>query len=327
MSIEIEREKIATKILDEASRTILDNSRLDYNKTVEIIDKYAQKFLGYETSVPVIIVQNPVEAFVACCYIQAGYKINEIPNLVQNAFEKNGKIKDIPFAVNKHVMFNIGEFFHPFEKGHADGYSTTGFEYMMNIWNIQLPSDLAEMFEIRKQMMTLGMIYPMGDAIIVSEKPVQWKYDEEFRLHNDHGAAFTYAGYYPATQYSLHGVTVPDWLACTHSSEIPIERYNELTNADAKAEFIRKVGIERMLEMGTKIDSYTNYQNEWWTKSQYEIWDMICLFPNVDFAPHLKMANQTTGIWHVEALDPSCRTIPGAMKFRLEGDYEIVGIA
>jgi hypothetical protein len=93
-------------------------------------------------------------------------------------------------------------------------------------------------------------------------------------------------------------------------------------------EFIRKVGIERMLSFGSKLDTYENYDNEWWTNSEYELHDMNCLFPGVDYAPHLKMLNQTTRVWHVEAVDPRCKTLEDAINFRFnDRKINIIGIA
>lgn len=321
------RDSVKQEILREAEQKFFDHSRLDYDKTVEVIDEYCRKFLNYRNSVPVIIVDNPLEAFVGCCYLQAGYHVNQIPSLIKEGIYENGKIKPIYMADNSSKIFEMRKYFHPRERGLFDAYSTTGFEYMMRIWNITIPSDLMELLQLRKEMLALGMIYPMGNAVIVSQKPTHWSYNEADQLHNSSGPSFAYAGNYPANAYHLNGVAVPEWLACTNEGEIDIKMYKEIQNADVKAEFIKKVGIERMLQYGTMIDTYKNYDNEIWNKSEYEIWDMKDIFPNVEFAPHLKMVNQTTGIWHVEALDPSCRKIPEAMKFRLEGDYEIISIA
>jgi galactitol-specific phosphotransferase system IIC component len=43
------------------------------------------------------------------------------------------------------------------------------------------------------------------------------------------------------------------------------------------------------------------------------------LFVGVKFAPHLKMLNQTTGVWHVEAVSPRCRSLQDAIKERFRG--------
>ena len=92
--------------------------------------------------------------------------------------------------------------------------------------------------------------------------------------------------------------------------------------------FVKKYGVERMLELGTKIDTYENYDEEWWTKSEYELWDMKNLFVGVKFAPHLKMLNQTTRVWHVEAVSPRCRSLQDAIKERFRGrELEVISIS
>jgi hypothetical protein len=117
----------------------------------------------------------------------------------------------------------------------------------------------------------------------------------------------------------------------TPSHELTLEQYNKLENADHKMEFVRKFGVERMLSVGKKIDSHENYNEAWWTKSEYELWDMAVLFPGIPYAPHLKMLNQTVGVWHVESVSPECKNLKQAIAERL-GDidlsnHEIVGIA
>jgi len=55
---------------------------------------------------------------------------------------------------------------------------------------------------------------------------------------------------------------------------------------------------------------------------------MASLFPGLDYQPYLKMMNQTTKIWHVEALSPNCRTIKDTLKERFGGrEMEIADIA
>jgi hypothetical protein len=52
------------------------------------------------------------------------------------------------------------------------------------------------------------------------------------------------------------------------------------------------------------------------------------LFEGINYAPHLKMLNQTTGVWHVEAVSPSCMSVADAIKDRFGGrDLNIIGIA
>ena len=115
----------------------------------------------------------------------------------------------------------------------------------------------------------------------------------------------------------------------TPEEDLTLEDYHKIKNADVRTEFVRKFGVERMLEgFGQKIDSFKNYDEEWWTKSQYELWDMQKVFDGVNYAPHLKMMNQTTKVWHVEAVSPSCRNLQDAIKERFGGkDFKIKSIA
>ena len=85
-----------------------------------------------------------------------------------------------------------------------------------------------------------------------------------------------------------------------------------------------------MIGVGKKVDSYINYdqeENPWWWKSEYELWDMGSVF-ELEYQPYVKMKNQTTGIWHVEAVSPACRTLVAAIKERFGGkEMRIVDIS
>ncbi len=89
-------------------------------------------------------------------------------------------------------------------------------------------------------------------------------------------------------------------------------------NADVRAEFIRKFGIDRLSHMGKKIDDHTHYSNRLWTSSEYELIDMSPIFTNINYAPHLRMRNMTTGIYHLEGVHPSCRNLDQALNFRMK---------
>ena len=105
----------------------------------------------------------------------------------------------------------------------------------------------------------------------------------------------------------------------TPESELKIEQYNELKNADVKAAFVQKFGIERMVDLGKVVDTYTNYNNEWYTKSEYQLVDMSPIFKTIKYAPYLKMINQTTGVYHLEGVHPDCKTIEDALNYRWGG--------
>jgi len=312
-----------------------DTSRLNYDRTVDIIHAVQKHILKKEPT-PVLIFDNPMEAWVACNYAAHGHKVNELKNCVEEFFSGKKPKWKLGQYVSPYLngsfaapTFAFYDFFK-FELGVS--FDTTGTPVAAAQDNSALSVD--ELYEIWKSTTELGLIYPIHDVqgaaqdmCIVSQKPSRVKVNEAGVVHCDGAVAIEYEGHGDIKIYALNGVTVPDWLALTPAQNIPVERIHEIKNADIKAEFVRKIGVERLLDMGSKVDSYEAHSDEWWHKSQYELWDMHNLFPNVEYAPHLKMLNQTTKIWHVEAVSPSCRTIEDALKDRYGRNVDIIEIA
>ena len=143
------------------------------------------------------------------------------------------------------------------------------------------------------------------------------------------------------------GIKTPRWLYNTKKDNLKISDFNKLTNTDHRTVFIKKAGIEKLIKKGTVIDSYENYpENEWWAKSEYKLIDMrkilvkkiaknrhsgkITRREYYDYAPYLCMKNQTTGVYHLEGVNPKCKDLYDALKMRYKDlnlpDYEIKNI-
>lgn len=290
----------------------INTDRLNYDETVDICQAVQKELLGRPVT-PVVIFDNPVEAWIACNYAVQGTPPNDLRKKVDEYFEGK-KIK-------------LEKYTSPYLTGSFSTAIFSFYDYFKNELGIDYGS-VTDKYNIWQSTSKLGFIFPLPSVCIVSEKPTRISLNEERVVHCDGAPAIEYAGRGGIKIYMLNGVTVPDWLALTHSSKIDLTKYGSISNADVKLEFVRKVGIERMLDMGKKIDSYEKYKEEWWTKSEYELWDMHTLYPNVPYAPHLKMKNQTTHVWHVEAVSPSCRSLKDAIAERLGGlDGEIKAIA
>lgn len=148
------------------------------------------------------------------------------------------------------------------------------------------------------------------------------------KLHCEDGPAFQNV---KEDLYFLNGILVPKDLVMTPSEKLSMDIFHKEKNADVRAEFIRKYGIERMCHLGRMIDTWENYpEQDWFLKSRYELVDMAPIFQNVRYAPHLKMVNQTTGIYHLEAVTPDCKTIKDALNLRTQenmDEHEISWIA
>jgi hypothetical protein len=183
------------------------------------------------------------------------------------------------------------------------------YDYFIGEGLVELPPDLLKKYKIWEATSKLGFIYPLEDVCIVSQKPSKISLNEKGQLHCEDGPSVEYPSGWK--MFSLNGITVPESLVMTPSEDLSIEFFKNETNADVKAEFVRKYGVERMLDLGKKVDSYEKYdqeENPWWWKSGYELWDMASIFPGLTYQPFLKMVNQTTGILHVEACSTECRT-------------------
>jgi hypothetical protein len=174
-----------------------------------------------------------------------------------------------------------------------------------------------------------GMVWPLKNLCVVCQPPTVINKNSR-GLHCENGPALSYNGQNEI--YALNGVTMPKELVLTRSEDLSIDFFKNEKNADVKAEFVRKFGIERMLDMGKLLDTFENYPNQidydWWWKSQYELYDMSKCFADIPYQPYLKMMNQTTKIWHMEAVSPNCRTLKDAIKERFGGkEMKIVAIA
>ncbi len=175
-------------------------------------------------------------------------------------------------------------------------------------------SEIVEMWY--KLSKSCGWCYNFENLVVVCEKPCELNINDRGELHRDGGLALKYSDGYGL--YMLNGVSVPKYLAVTPAGNLDVEFFKKEKNADVKAEFIRKYGIDRMMEMGKVIDTYKKYNNgEWWERSGYTLIDMSPIFESIDYAPHIKMVNQTIeGLYHLEAVAPECKSLEDALVWR-----------
>ena len=163
-----------------------------------------------------------------------------------------------------------------------------------------------------------GVIYTFKNICFVCENPIEIN-KSGMNLHADGKPAIRYKDGYEV--FCLNGVNVPKELALTPAEQLDISFFNNEKNADVRTEFVRKYGIDKMLNLGKEIDTYQNYNDEWWHKSEYKLIDMSAIFSNIDYAPHVYMKNQTVeGVYHLEPVSPNCRNLKTAMDEREQID-------
>ena len=315
-----EQEALFPKYVEKWVAIGTNTDRLDYDTCVPIINNF--RLMIQMKTAPLIIVENPIEAWVACCLHEVGVSNEELLDEMRLVFHGNPKNRVIPKA---EMAYQSGSFF-------ANVFSF--YDYMIRELKIPLEPQLKARYDVWEATKDVGCIYPLSDLTILTQKPIEI-HTIELRgsrvLHKDGGPALSYSGEGDFKIYSLNGVMVPEYLAVTPEENLELDLYNQEKNADVKAEFVRKVGIERFKDRGRLVDSYKNYSKSshgWWYKSEYELWEMESLFEGLSSAPYLSMKNQTVDIYHFEAVSPECTTLQKAILERFDGhDFVIEAIA
>jgi len=111
-------------------------------------------------------------------------------------------------------------------------------------------------------------------------------------------------------------VQLPKWLAYLNDNELKPAMIKKIRNAQVRAEFVKKVGIEVIVhKLGVAVDK----------QGDYELLLLDFGFKNRDgsarLVPYLKMLNPSVPeLWHVEGVHPLCRTIQDAIMFRRYGE-------
>ncbi|MCM1338895.1 MAG: hypothetical protein NC191_04430 [Muribaculaceae bacterium] len=225
----------------------------------------------------------------------------------------------------------------PYFEGSLDANIYSFFNYFNEVVGINYDK-VQKHYDWWCSTVKFGQIFPLDTVCIISQKPIEIN-QKGNKLHAEGKPAVKYSDGFSV--WALNGVRVPQYLAETPASALNIDFFKKEQNADVKAEFIRKYGIERMVSLGKQIDTWENHEGtnnfDWYKKSEYKLIDMSSIFTTYDYLPYLYMKNQTVpGIYHLECCyDPNTskqpQTILEGLKVRLNGvdpeTLEITAIA
>lgn len=140
---------------------------------------------------------------------------------------------------------------------------------------------------------------------VLQHRPSAIHLDDDNRLHKDGDYAISYQDGWGIA--ALHGVKVPKWLAFEPAGKIKVEKIHEIENAQVRTEFVRKIGIERVL--GKLSDGAVD------TLGDYEL--HFLKLSDTQERKYLKMKNPSVPeLWHVEAVPPDVNTVAEALMFR-----------
>ena len=145
---------------------------------------------------------------------------------------------------------------------------------------------------------------PYKNHVILQHRHVVLHRDFRGRLHNECDMAVKYRDGWGV--YALNGVRVPEWLVLTRAEELDPRELGKITNAQIRAEFVKKVGIDRCFyKLGKVVDKVGHYE-----LGMLDLGD--------DRArPYLKMLNPSVpDMWHVEGVPIECDTVEKALNFR-----------
>lgn len=279
------------------------------------VNLFRKEILDYSTDCPIVVVDNPLVAY-------------EVANLAINAKEYRPEfVEQAKVIVEKNNFKKTSEFVEPHTMGNYNANIFQFYGYILEVLKVEVDADIVRKFNLWKATEKYHYLYFLEECTVCSYHPLGIHVNANYELHREGGPALEYAG--NVKVWALNNVRVPQYLAETPSGNLDLEFFKNEKNADVKTEFVRKYGAERMINLGKCIQTYEQVDSgdvnyEWFNRCKYELWDMAVLYPTIQYAPHLKMLNQTTGVWHFEAVSPACRTISDAFHERVQKNNVVI---
>ena len=192
-------------------------------------------------------------------------------------------------------------------------WGITFANFFFDICKLKLSQDIMDRaLAYRKVCESVNYIWPNRDFVMVCERPAKISRDDRGRLHCPDGKAIEYPDGWGL--YYLHGVRVPEKLIITPADQLQPNEWINHDNAEVRAQFVRKFGVEHLKSYGTTVD----------VSEDYELIDLIKLFPRRNsYTPYLFMKNPSTGTIHAEGVSEQCHTVIEALAWR-DGEIEYI---
>ena len=148
---------------------------------------------------------------------------------------------------------------------------------------------------------------------IVSDRPRVLLVDAQNRPHCEDGPFCRWSD--GAALYCLNGVRVPKWLVMTRAADLDPARLLKIDNAEVRREFVRKVGVERIVSaLSGGAISKTSYRTEDGREHHYELHRLAV--SETERWTYLSMINPSVGLTHFEGVPNECHTVRDALIFR-----------
>ena len=142
------------------------------------------------------------------------------------------------------------------------------------------------------------------NACIMIENPLRVKCNAEGRLHSDGNMAIEFNDGFGL--WRLNGVRVPKEIVTTPREKLSSKVMLAEKNAEVRREIVRKLGIEKICKdlKARCIDRWENYEL------------LLLNLGDSRRRPYLKMLNPSIGTYHIEGVQPFCKTVKAALAWR-----------
>lgn len=197
-------------------------------------------------------------------------------------------------------------FVYPYLDGQFFSYYIAWVKYMEYLG----VKDISD-YSIIEDQLEFGLIYPIDNYCIFTEKFRFVRFDKDHKLHCEFGPAIEYDD--GTKIWSLNGVSVPAWLVETPCYKLDPALFATIDNVEVRREFVRKVGVEQIC---TKLGSVVIDK-----QGDYELHE-IDLKGTTGKWPYLKMLNPSIGVWHMKCVAKECRTVKQALAWRNNTEQE-----
>jgi hypothetical protein len=116
--------------------------------------------------------------------------------------------------------------------------------------------------------------------------------------------------------YYLNGCNMPKEYVMTPAEQLDPREILSILNVQVRAEFIRKVGLERVwAKMAEVVDIWQEYELGIIEMAPYD--ESGRLVNDAGYGVYLKMHNPSVPeIWHIEGVGPECTTVAEALHWR-----------
>jgi len=295
-----------------------------------LAEKYTKKLNEFlkRPNGSTIIMHGPLHAWIATCLLSKGQQVEQqvgqqveqqvwqqvrqqVWQQVRQQVEQQvwqQVRQQVEQQVGQQVRQQVGSFVWPYLDGHWWASYIVWTDYFAEVLKMELPEH-----SIINDTVSFDLIYPLESGTVVFSDCPQYIHRNASGLHKDGGPSLEYAD--GTRCWALNGVRVPQELAETKAEALDCKKWIQEQNAEVRREFVRKVGVERlMVKLGSKrLDK----------EEDYELHE-IDLGGRTGAWPALKMLNPSIGIWHVEWVDKACKTVREALTWRNQSDAEPV---